>query len=150
MSTYDDPHEVVFLIYNLLIVPMWALIIFLPTWKGTHYLVHSKIVPVLYAILYMVYIIVSSFVNVSVGSCPNEETGGFLTLSGLIQGFHNKLGMTAAWMYVIIYHDINPIVIIYVLIYSLHFGNLSIQGHLKSHMFLWRFLWDLHWHMDLL
>lgn len=46
----------VFSIVNMAAMPMWLLMIFLPKWKGTRFLIDYKIIPLLLAIVYALYI----------------------------------------------------------------------------------------------
>jgi len=46
----------VFSISNLIAMPMWLLMIFLPKWKVTRFLVDFKIIPLVLALIYAFYI----------------------------------------------------------------------------------------------
>lgn len=50
------PSEV-FKIVGMLAMPMWILMVFLPKWKGTRFLIDYKIIPIALSIVYVVYII---------------------------------------------------------------------------------------------
>ncbi|RNC92121.1 MAG: DUF4281 domain-containing protein [Allomuricauda sp.] len=52
------PSEI-FSICNLIVMPMWVLLIFLPKWKATRFLIDYKIVPILLSLVYAVYIGIS-------------------------------------------------------------------------------------------
>jgi hypothetical protein len=47
----------VFSIANVIAMPMWILMIILPNWKATRFLIDFKVVPLLLSVLYAVYII---------------------------------------------------------------------------------------------
>jgi len=47
----------VFSIVNILVLPMWILMIFLPQWKATRFLMDYKIIPLVLAVVYAVYVI---------------------------------------------------------------------------------------------
>lgn len=47
----------VFSLVNMIALPMWILMILLPKWKVTKFLMDFKIIPVLLAVIYAVYII---------------------------------------------------------------------------------------------
>lgn len=49
----------VFSIANMVAMPMWILMIVLPKWKATRFLVQFKIIPLLLSLIYAVYIIQS-------------------------------------------------------------------------------------------
>jgi hypothetical protein len=68
-------YETLFKIGGYVVVP-WALMIFLPTWRGTRWLVRSGIVPALVALLYVIGII----------SLINQNGIGFLQEFGTADG----------------------------------------------------------------
>ncbi len=47
----------VFSIANMIVMPMWILMIFLSRWKVTRFLIDFKVIPLLLSIIYAVYII---------------------------------------------------------------------------------------------
>ena len=47
----------VFSYANMLVLPMWVLMIFVPNWKVTQILIKYKPVPVLLSVVYVIYII---------------------------------------------------------------------------------------------
>lgn len=47
----------VFSYAGMLVMPMWILLIFLPKWKVTQFLINYKVVPLALSIVYAVYII---------------------------------------------------------------------------------------------
>lgn len=49
----------VFSLANLIAMPMWLLMIALPKWKVTRFLIDFKIIPLLLAVIYAIYIITS-------------------------------------------------------------------------------------------
>ena len=49
----------VFSIANLIILPMWLLMIFLPKWKVTRWLIDYKLIPIVLSLIYAVYISIS-------------------------------------------------------------------------------------------
>ena len=52
------PSEV-FSIANMSVLPMWLLLIVLPKWKATRFLIDYKIIPLLLAVVYAIYIFMS-------------------------------------------------------------------------------------------
>ncbi|WP_111682588.1 ABA4-like family protein [Winogradskyella tangerina] len=46
----------VFSIVNVIALPMWVLMIFLPKWKGTRFLIDYKIIPLVLSLFYAFYI----------------------------------------------------------------------------------------------
>lgn len=53
----------VFSLSNLIVLPMWLLMLALPKWKVTRFLIDTKIVPVLLSLIYAFYIGISLYVG---------------------------------------------------------------------------------------
>ena len=53
----------VFSLVNLIALPMWILMIFLPKWKVTRFLIDYKIIPLVLAVIYAVYVIQALIAN---------------------------------------------------------------------------------------
>lgn len=49
----------VFSIAGMLTMPMWVLLILLPKWKVTRFLIDYKIIPIILSIIYAIYIIIA-------------------------------------------------------------------------------------------
>ncbi|MEM7382705.1 MAG: ABA4-like family protein [Bacteroidota bacterium] len=49
----------VFSLANLLVMPMWILMILLPKWKVTRFLMDHKLIPILLSVIYAIYIVLS-------------------------------------------------------------------------------------------
>ncbi|UWX55890.1 ABA4-like family protein [Maribacter litopenaei] len=47
----------VFSLANILVLPMWILMIFLPKWKLTRFLIDFKIIPIVLSVVYVFYIL---------------------------------------------------------------------------------------------
>ena len=47
----------VFSYAGMIVMPMWILMIFLPKWKATKFLMNYKVVPLVLAVVYAVYIV---------------------------------------------------------------------------------------------
>ncbi|BAO56337.1 ABA4-like family protein [Nonlabens marinus] len=47
----------VFSVVNILVLPMWILMIILPKWKVTKFLMHFKVIPIVLAVIYVIYIV---------------------------------------------------------------------------------------------
>lgn len=80
----------VFSIANLLAMPMWALMIFLPKWKGTRFLIDHKLIPIILSILYFVYIFISM-----------KEGNGmdFSSLESVMDLFTAEHAVLAGWVH---------------------------------------------------
>lgn len=80
----------VFSISNLLVMPMWLLMILLPKWKATRFLIDYKIVPLLLSLIYAVYIGISI------------QTGGMMdfgSLQSVMELFTKENAVLAGWVH---------------------------------------------------
>ncbi|MBT8324786.1 MAG: DUF4281 domain-containing protein [Winogradskyella sp.] len=84
-----SPSEV-FSIVNLLAMPMWILMIIVPNWKVTRFLVDYKIIPVMLSFIYAFYII-SSMLG---GSAMD-----FGSLESVMQLFTVENAVLAGWVH---------------------------------------------------
>lgn len=48
---------IVFSLTNILVLPMWVLMIFLPKWRPTRFLIDNKIIPIVLSGIYVFYIL---------------------------------------------------------------------------------------------
>lgn len=80
----------IFSICNLMVMPMWLLMIFLPKWNVTRFLIDYKIIPILLSLVYVVYIGISL------------KTGGMMdfgSLSSVKQLFTVDNAVLAGWVH---------------------------------------------------
>ncbi|QLG46899.1 ABA4-like family protein [Costertonia aggregata] len=79
----------VFSIVNMAALPMWILMIVLPKWKVTRFLIDFKIIPLLLAIVYAIYI------------CIAIRTGGmdFGSLASVMELFTKENAVLAGWVH---------------------------------------------------
>jgi hypothetical protein len=82
--------SLVFQICSALVLPQWLLMIFVPRWHITRWLVRSKLIPVLLAVVYVFYI----GRLFSVGSLQN-----FNSLEGVKALFGNDGLLLAGWIH---------------------------------------------------
>lgn len=82
--------EQVFSIAGMMTMPMWILMILLPKWKVTRFLIDFKIIPLLLSVLYAVYIFLSI-----------QEGGGldFGSLDSVMKLFTAKNAVLAGWIH---------------------------------------------------
>jgi len=80
----------VFSLVNLLALPMWILMIFLPKWKVTRYLIDFKIIPIVLSVIYVIYIIQSVL-----GGGEMD----FGSLSSVMQLFTEENAVLAGWVH---------------------------------------------------
>ncbi|WP_299839549.1 ABA4-like family protein [uncultured Tenacibaculum sp.] len=83
------PSEV-FSISGMLAMPMWILMIFLPKWKVTRFLIDFKIIPLLLSIIYAIYI----FISIQKGGMMD-----FGSLASVMQLFTVENAVLAGWVH---------------------------------------------------
>jgi hypothetical protein len=80
----------VFKIVGMLAMPMWILLIFLPKWKVTRFLIDYKIIPIVLSVIYAIYIAKSLI------------TGGMMdfgSLQSVMQLFTVENAVLAGWVH---------------------------------------------------
>ena len=82
--------SVIFSIVNMIAMPMWLLMIFLPKWKFTRLLIDYKIFPIALSLFYVFYIVKSI-----------SEGGGmdFGSLDSVMQLFTLENAVLAGWIH---------------------------------------------------
>jgi len=80
----------VFSIVGMLAMPMWLLMIILPKWKVTRFLVAYKIIPVILSLVYMAYI---------VQHIANGGGLNFGSLESVMQLFTIEEAVLAGWVH---------------------------------------------------
>ena len=80
----------VFSIANYMTMPMWILMIVLPKWKPTRFLIDYKIIPLLLSVLYAIYIVFAMQIG-----------GGmdFGSLSSVMALFTEENAVLAGWVH---------------------------------------------------
>lgn len=84
----------VFSLANLTAMPMWLLMIFLPKWKATRFLIDYKVIPIALSIVYAIYIVQSML------------SGGFMdfgSLSSVMQLFTEENAVLAGWVHYLVF-----------------------------------------------
>ncbi|MEO1135087.1 MAG: ABA4-like family protein [Pseudomonadota bacterium] len=89
--------ETAYLIINLLVLPAWAMLIFLPRSKLTNGLVHSAFYPVLMGAIYAAALIAGMFFGQS------AEGGGFSTLGAVMAIFDHPNGVIIGWTHYLVF-----------------------------------------------
>ncbi|MFD2588829.1 ABA4-like family protein [Croceitalea marina] len=84
-----SPTEV-FSVTNLAAMPMWLLMIFLPKWKVTRFLIDYKIIPLTLALVYAIYI----FIAIKAGGGMD-----FGSLASVMQLFTAENAVLAGWVH---------------------------------------------------
>lgn len=80
----------VFSLANMIAMPMWILLIFLPKWKVTRFLINFKLIPIALSIIYAIYIVISI-----------QSGGGmdFGSLSSVMALFTAENAVLAGWVH---------------------------------------------------
>ncbi len=84
-----NPTEV-FSLANLITLPMWVLMIFLPKWKVTRFLIDYKVIPIVLAIVYAIYIVLSIL---------NSGMMDFGSLASVMTLFTKENAVLAGWVH---------------------------------------------------
>jgi len=80
----------VFKIVGMLAIPMWVLLIFLPKWKVTRFLIDYKLIPIVLSVIYAIYIAKSLI------------TGGMMdfgSLKSVMELFTVEHAVLAGWIH---------------------------------------------------
>jgi hypothetical protein len=84
-----SPTEI-FSLANMIAMPMWLLMILLPKWKVTRFLIDFKIIPILLALVYAVYI----FLAIQIGGGMD-----FGSLASVMALFTEENAVLAGWVH---------------------------------------------------
>lgn len=80
----------VFSLANMMALPMWILLILLPKWKATRFLVDFKVIPLLLALVYAFYI----FQSLQAGGAMD-----FGSLESVMELFTKEKAVLAGWVH---------------------------------------------------
>lgn len=80
----------VFGIVGMLAMPMWLLMIFVPKWKGTQFLLQYKIVPMMLSLVYAWYIAIS---------LTQGTAFDFSSLASVMELFTKEDAVLAGWVH---------------------------------------------------
>ncbi len=83
----------VFLVANGLATVGWILLVFLPRFKVTEWVVHKGLLPLCLSGIYITYIVMTM----------GEGEGGFGTLDGVASLFENKGVLLAGWVHYLVF-----------------------------------------------
>ena len=83
------PSEV-FSIANIMVFPMWIMMIVLPNWKATRFLINFKVIPIVLSLLYAFYIISSIIEG------PSMDFG---SLNAVMQLFTIEDAVLGGWLH---------------------------------------------------
>jgi hypothetical protein len=92
----------VFSLVNIIALPMWILLIFLPKWKVTRFLIDYKVIPLVLAVIYAVYVIQALITNGMMDFGNLESVMGlFTTENAVLTGWVHYLAfdlVVGMWM----------------------------------------------------
>ncbi|WP_411030722.1 ABA4-like family protein [Spongiimicrobium sp. 3-5] len=80
----------VFSLVGMITMPMWILMIFLPKWKATRFLIDFKIIPLLLSAVYAIYI----FIAMQIGGGMD-----FGSLASVMALFTEENAVLAGWVH---------------------------------------------------
>ena len=80
----------VFSIANMMVMPMWILMIFLPKWKVTQFLINYKVIPLVLSLLYVIYVIMA----IQIGGMMD-----FGSLASVMNLFTEEHAVLAGWIH---------------------------------------------------
>ncbi len=80
----------VFSIAGMIAMPMWLLMILVPKWKVTQFLMEYKVIPIVLAVLYVIYIIQA----ISIGGSMD-----FGSLGSVMELFTEENAVLAGWIH---------------------------------------------------
>ena len=89
--------DVVFTVLNFLVLPAWALLIFLPRAKITNRVVHSALYPVAFGLFYAVALVMGILFGQA------AEGTGFSTISGVSAIFDHPNGVLIGWSHYLVF-----------------------------------------------
>ncbi len=84
-----SPSEI-FSLANLTVMPMWVLMVFLPKWKVTRFLIDFKVIPIVLSVIYVIYILVAML---------NHGFMDFGSLSSVMELFREEDALLAGWVH---------------------------------------------------
>ena len=82
--------ETLYTVFNLSVLPFWALMIFAPGWSVTQRIIRTPVVPLLYAVLY---------VGLLVTSTMSDAPGDLGSLANLRLAFESDAPLLLAWVH---------------------------------------------------
>ncbi len=80
----------VFSLASMTAMPMWVLMVFLPKWKVTRFLIDFKVIPIVLSIVYVVYIVLAMHI------------GGLMdfgSLASVMELFTEENAVLAGWVH---------------------------------------------------
>ena len=88
-------YPLLFSIINLSVLPAWALLIFLPRWKGTKFIVHSALYPLFLGGVYIVCF--------ALALSGQGAGGSFTSIEGIRELFSSDVGIIIGWAHYLVF-----------------------------------------------
>lgn len=88
-------YPLLFTLINVSVLPAWALLIFLPQWKGTKFVVHSAFYPLLLGVVYIVCF--------ALALSGHGAGGSFNSIEGVRELFSSDVGIIIGWAHYLVF-----------------------------------------------
>jgi len=85
--------ETLFTVCNFAPIPLWLLLVFAPGWKGTGIIVHSMVIPMVLAVVYLVLM----------AQALADTAGDFNSLAGVRELFSADEALLAGWVHYLVF-----------------------------------------------
>lgn len=89
--------ETIYSVINLGVMPAWALLAFAPRWRVTRTLVHSFVYPILYGVLYSVFLASAMFFG------QGADGGSMESIAGVSALFSAPMGVLTGWTHYLVF-----------------------------------------------
>ncbi|WP_323762054.1 ABA4-like family protein [Maricaulis sp.] len=90
-------YETLYSVINLAVMPAWALLILAPGWVWTQRLVHSALVPLALAAVYL------TFLTLGVGFGQSQPGAGMDSLGAVQALFSHPVGLLTGWVHFLVF-----------------------------------------------
>ena len=85
--------DTLFTICNLAPLPLWVLLVVAPRWKGTTIIVHSMVIPMILAVVYLIMM----------ASSLGGTEGDFSSIAGIRALFSDDRALLAGWIHYLVF-----------------------------------------------
>ena len=89
-------YELLLKFVNTSVLPAWALLIFLPRWKGTRAVVHSMFYPLILGGLYCLCMVLAAM-------GAGASGGSFTSIEGIRTLFSSDIGIVIGWAHYLVF-----------------------------------------------
>ena len=144
-------HDTLYTILNLSVVPAWVLLILAPGWIWTQRLVHSALIPLILAAIYL------TFLTLGIGFGHAHPDAGMSSLGAVQALFSHPVGLLTGWVHFLVFdlfvgawivRDARRIglsrwIMTQTLLFTFMFGPLGLLIHLLARKFSGKAGWSL-------